>query len=251
VVSLVREKRGEITMKIRILAALPLLAAFAFTQQAKADVKVDFSFSGDGVSASGVLTYDPTLIDPISGGAAITGISGIFSDSNIGISDATITGLFPSTGNAGPAGTSPFPTAMSYYFVSNGVFPPGQPEQPFLSYDNLFYANGSSPVVCTDYNGAGGFLDTYGLVFTTTATKGDGPIAVDLFSNGYNSGFIPPGVGIYGVGVADPVNSYDYVSFGVNLAVPEPSTWAMMALGFAGLGFAGYRRTRKETPAVA
>jgi hypothetical protein len=27
-------------------------------------------------------------------------------------------------------------------------------------------------------------------------------------------------------------------------AVPEPSTWAMMLMGFAGLGFAGYRRTR-------
>jgi hypothetical protein len=27
-------------------------------------------------------------------------------------------------------------------------------------------------------------------------------------------------------------------------SVPEPSTWAMMLLGFAGLGFAGYRRTR-------
>jgi PEP-CTERM motif len=26
--------------------------------------------------------------------------------------------------------------------------------------------------------------------------------------------------------------------------VPEPSTWAMMALGFAGLGFLGYRKTR-------
>ena len=26
--------------------------------------------------------------------------------------------------------------------------------------------------------------------------------------------------------------------------VPEPSTWAMMLLGFAGLGFAGYRRAR-------
>jgi hypothetical protein len=24
--------------------------------------------------------------------------------------------------------------------------------------------------------------------------------------------------------------------------VPEPSTWAMMLLGFAGLGFVGYRR---------
>ena len=27
--------------------------------------------------------------------------------------------------------------------------------------------------------------------------------------------------------------------------VPEPSTWAMMLLGFAGLGFAGYRQARK------
>jgi hypothetical protein len=27
--------------------------------------------------------------------------------------------------------------------------------------------------------------------------------------------------------------------------VPEPSTWAMMVLGFAGLAFAGYRRTRR------
>jgi hypothetical protein len=27
--------------------------------------------------------------------------------------------------------------------------------------------------------------------------------------------------------------------------VPEPSTWALMLLGFAGLGFAGYRQARK------
>jgi hypothetical protein len=27
--------------------------------------------------------------------------------------------------------------------------------------------------------------------------------------------------------------------------VPEPSTWAMLLLGFAGLGYAGYRRRRK------
>ena len=28
-------------------------------------------------------------------------------------------------------------------------------------------------------------------------------------------------------------------------AVPEPSTWAMMLLGFAGLGYAGYRKARR------
>ena len=33
--------------------------------------------------------------------------------------------------------------------------------------------------------------------------------------------------------------------------VPEPSTWAMMLLGFAGLGFAGYRHARKAGPASA
>ena len=32
--------------------------------------------------------------------------------------------------------------------------------------------------------------------------------------------------------------------FVVGGAVPEPSTWAMMLLGFAGLGFTGYRKPR-------
>jgi hypothetical protein len=29
--------------------------------------------------------------------------------------------------------------------------------------------------------------------------------------------------------------------------VPEPSTWAVMILGFAGVGFMAYRRSRKGT----
>ena len=32
--------------------------------------------------------------------------------------------------------------------------------------------------------------------------------------------------------------------------VPEPSTWAMMLIGFSGLGFARYRRARKSRPAI-
>jgi hypothetical protein len=33
--------------------------------------------------------------------------------------------------------------------------------------------------------------------------------------------------------------------------VPEPSTWAMLLIGFAGLGYAGYRRAKRNSPAFA
>jgi hypothetical protein len=33
-------------------------------------------------------------------------------------------------------------------------------------------------------------------------------------------------------------------------SVPEPSTWVMMALGFAGLGFMGYRSSRTKISVI-
>jgi PEP-CTERM motif len=36
----------------------------------------------------------------------------------------------------------------------------------------------------------------------------------------------------------------------LNVVVPEPSTWAMMLLGFVGLGFAGYRASRRTATAA-
>jgi PEP-CTERM motif len=39
-------------------------------------------------------------------------------------------------------------------------------------------------------------------------------------------------------------------SITVSDTVPEPSTWAMMAIGFAGLGFAGYKRARRRPALV-
>ena len=48
----------------------------------------------------------------------------------------------------------------------------------------------------------------------------------------------------------DPAYTYlDDVSLNVS-AVPEPSTWAMMILGFAGVGFMAYRR-RNQAAALA
>jgi hypothetical protein len=51
--------------------------------------------------------------------------------------------------------------------------------------------------------------------------------------------------------------TYGYSNGGVFLdnvsvsAVPEPATWVMMLLGFGGLGFAGYRRAKRNASAVA
>jgi hypothetical protein len=32
--------------------------------------------------------------------------------------------------------------------------------------------------------------------------------------------------------------------------LPEPSTWAMMLIGFAGIGFMTYRQTKRNTTAL-
>jgi hypothetical protein len=85
-------------------------------------------------------------------------------------------------------------------------------------------------------------IDTNGLLFdvnTTTAVWGAYPLFA-VWSNapgdGYSAAF---------TGVVDGVEYYNIQgSAAVSSAVPEPSTWAMMLLGFMGLGFAGYRGAR-------
>jgi hypothetical protein len=66
--------------------------------------------------------------------------------------------------------------------------------------------------------------------------------------------------GFFGITSATPFTSATFTSADDNLssfnipeiefaaAAPEPSTWAMMILGFAGLGFMAYRR--KSKPAL-
>jgi hypothetical protein len=97
-----------------------------------------------------------------------------------------------------------------------------------------------------------------------------------LFSNGnYTTLDDPLGInGTYATGISDAsvIVGY-YLSNGFNSdggslasighgflasehgslasTVPEPSTWAMMLIGFAGIGFVTYRRTKKNTTALA
>lgn len=62
---------------------------------------------------------------------------------------------------------------------------------------------------------------------------------------------VTPGASIGGPVGSRSLNSFrsDVSGDFSNTAVPEPSTWAMMLLGFAGLAYAGYRRT--SAPRIA
>jgi PEP-CTERM motif len=82
------------------------------------------------------------------------------------------------------------------------------------------YSGGGGGGSAGGYGGGGGgsflalqFIDP--VLTTGGASRGDGSISVDL---------LPP-------------------------AVPEPSTWAMMLMGFAGLGWLAHTRGRKTSPA--
>jgi hypothetical protein len=60
----------------------------------------------------------------------------------------------------------------------------------------------------------------------------------------YNDQFVNSG--FVGIGLADlNATNNTAVNFDISAGVPEPSTWAMMLLGFVGLGFA-FRQSRRK-----
>jgi hypothetical protein len=76
----------------------------------------------------------------------------------------------------------------------------------------------------------------------------DGPYQLHLAFTGIDGSISPLG-GFLGFanggGILEITGPLDT---GVSPAVPEPSTWAMMLIGFAGVGFIAYRR--KSRPAL-
>ena len=92
------------------------------------------------------------------------------------------------------------------------------------------------------------------LVIPTGVSQIDIGVSVNLTCTAPNSGGVSPicdlsHTGILGFaplpnGLTYTSNSGVFLTKSPASGVPEASTWAMMALGFAGLGFAGYRRPR-------
>ena len=247
-----------------------LIGALTVVSQAQA---YTFTLSGEGMTASGWFAVGPDphiganfgtgtnpqppgyvgFADPLNA-QMITRAGGTFSDTNLGLSNVKITGVVADNYLPHFENDMNFPFSFSWYDGTTwaGGFPTG-PSSTLLSYDNLFYAGSAAPVTCAGV-GAGGYLDNYGML--VTLDNGD---VLDIWSDG--------GAGnmIYGAAVASSTTILDYQdpypgnpawdgpAADANLtftAVPEPSTWAMMLIGFAGLGVAGYR-SRKAVPIAA
>jgi len=214
------------------------LAALAFSAllpwQAHAGT-YDFSFAGSGVSGALTFTYGSATDAKYPQALEVTGISGTFSDSNNGLNivNATAGPLVPVTHDTPEATNLLAPDDFSRFAVATGLPPDNG---GFLTYDNLFWPNGSPPTA-SDYPLHGGALDIYGLMFSI----GDGKY-VDLWSNGDISG---SGIGpIYGAAVANHDQAFDYV--GAVAAVPEPGTFAMLGSGLMLVGLYGVRRRRAK-----
>lgn len=252
-----------------MLTSAMLLAALVLAPAAQA-TPLSFSFSGTSgnpgggaVSGYGYLTLsaDPNAppscnsstalpanahCDP-AGARAITGASGTFSDSNLGIT-ATIKGVQQLNSTWVNPGMSPLPGTTTPLYqenlpVSRSMLFTTDAGNPTASYDNLFYPGGSPLVCLVDVDGtlvptyplSGGFLDIYGVMFTLE--NGD---LVGLWSTGSPSGYVAPGAPVYGFSVLSPAagGNYqilDYAFTGAVAAVPEPGLVWMFGAGLLGL----------------
>ena len=216
-------------MRTSIIALGVILAASGTAASAKADTFA-FSFQGGGVNGAITLTYGPdTVVGDPAGAYAITGVSGVFSDANLGLLNRAITGVVPIS----PASPTPTnllaPKSFSFLPIASGVSSP-EGLAPGYTYDDLFYPGGS-PQTASSYPFHGGFLDIYGVAFTIAG--GDG---VDFWSNG-----VVPGAGLsYGAAVTDGLTPLDYVASVA--AVPEPASAALLGSFLLGAFAKAYRR---------
>ncbi len=220
---------------------------------------VDFSLSGQGITAAGRFHFTEKTVTGYDGPIwQLTGIDGTFADTVSGVS-GTISGLVP-----GSDYTS-LPSRQNH-----DSFPATGKPYPPASYDNILFPLGDSPVDCLPfYVYTGGSIDMYGILFQV-ALDGGGTWLVNVWSNGdLNNSANPLGVdfgvavGPLGVdGSGNPEwhvsrylgdgNDYQtdptaYQGSGISFAyTPEPSSYVLATTSMAILGLMSRRRRARQ-----
>jgi hypothetical protein len=244
-----------------------LAGVFAFTGSLNAATLVaDYEFSGN-LSSSVAGAPDLVAVDPL-GVASFTG--GVYNWGGNASPPSQQGGLvFNSTGLLNPESYS---VVMNFKFnerdgawrrildVQNRASDDGFYVDPSNNLDIFPVAGSSSAFTTGDFhtviltvggNVVTAYLDGVQEFSTTTPImnidNSDNPgNLINLFLDNTAGG----GQGEWSSGSIDYVKFYDGV-LTVSSGVPEPSTWALMLLGFAGLGFGAFRRSRKGDISIA
>lgn len=129
------------------------------------------------------------------------------------------------------------------------------PPRTVTGTNGLLFA-GDAPLVATITKTGGGAFDLISIDFTLSfypsfpteaITVNGAPLVLVQGLQTYNLNLM----GVTQVEISGTVSGTywlaDNVVFDQVAAVPEPSTWAMMILGFAGVGFMTYRRNKLVT----
>ena len=202
-------------MKIALCAAaIALLSTSVLASAAKAGYIVDLTQQGSNVVASG------------SGAIDLTGLSFELSFSNVAF-------IHPSTAliYTGPA----FPDFLAVDEYT-GIAGPTS----FGSGDTSFPSSGSGDLVGIEI----GASNVDALFVPTGYVSGD-PLSDTTTYTGKTFSTLGVTPGVYKWTWGTGINQNFTLDIGT-AAVPEPPTWAMLLAGFAGLGFLGYRKTRRD-----
>lgn len=93
------------------------------------------------------------------------------------------------------------------------------------------------------------FADLTSITYSGTGIVGGLPPANGDQGAAYTNGVVSYSIGggspIVGALFASDTNSFEFDNL-ANSAVPEPATWAMLLLGFGGIGFAARRRKQAQ-----
>jgi hypothetical protein len=221
-------------MKRTAIAALPaaVIATLATSSVTHA-ASINFNFSAFDASIvhDGTSLSDSTYLD-VDGATELVTSLGTGDDSGLAeFEPITLTGATTATlNNAIIYGSAPGP--LSVDVVLSWPINPGPGEDTFvetLTTVTAIVTDPSDPdfinvsLKGTVTDSAGAFNNTP-IVLMFTATQ---------------------------AGTNIPSVAFSTSTTGVTPSIPEPSTWAMMALGFLGLGYTAIRRSSKGGPAAA
>ena len=230
---------------------------------------MDFTLarSGDNftayVSFGGAYVNVYTLTGPASSGPVLIDI-GAFGEPGLDISETTtfhdlvvLNSVSPNVvGLTGGTVDNPIPLPAIPINTISGNIGDGFPNSDFYS----FYWNGGAFAVSVGVPDAPILTSPPSYLFQlcngTTCNDVLQQTVADMDNDWLSALSGDLAAGYYTVGIIELASAEDpafVFQFETPLSqianVPEPSTWAMMLLGFAGLGYAGYRKTREPRTA--